>query len=132
MQFGLYLIGYSKIQVIADGTTGLSQTKRPDAESFMQTHYDRGLVLLDDYSRTMSIVRSGIPMQSVIYVGTKPYWEVSLVAPERYATWIIMQKNDDVWKAIYDKPDVQGRLYKYFQKVYTSPQILIFKKIQKA
>ena len=130
-QFGLYLVGYSKIITLADGTEGLSRAKRPDAENFIQQNYDKGLVLLDDYARTLSIIRSGIPMQNIIYIGNKPYWEVSLVAPERYATWIIMQKNDDVWKAIYDKKDVQGRLFKYFKKVYTSPQILIFRRIEK-
>ncbi len=129
VQFALYLISYSKIITLADGTEGLSRAKRPDAEYFMQKNYDNGLVLLDDYARTLSIIRSGIPMQSVIYIGNKPYWEESLVAPERYARWIIMQKEDDVWKAIYDKKNVQGRLFKSFEKVYTSPQILIFRRI---
>ena len=130
IQFGLYFVGYSKIITLADGTEGLSRAKRPDAESFIKKNYDHGLVLLDDYARTLSIIRSGIPMQNIIYIGNKPYWEVSLVAPERYARWIIMQKNDDVWKAIYDKKNVQGRLFKYFKKVYTSPQILIFRRIE--
>ena len=129
MQFGLYFVGYSKIISLADGTEGLSKAKIPDAETWISKNYDTGLVLIDDYARTLSIIRSGIPMQNIIYIGNKPYWEVSLVAPERYASWIIMQKDDDVWKAIYDKPDVQGRLFKYFKKVYTSPQILIFRKI---
>lgn len=127
-QFGLYLVGYSKIITLADGTVGLSASKSPDAEAFMKKHYDGGLVLLDDYARTMSILRSGIPMQSVIYVGNKPYWDESLINPNKYATWIIMQKNDDVWKNIYDNTVVQGRLYAHFQKVYTSPNILIFKR----
>lgn len=129
LQFGLYAIGYSKVISLADGVEGLSMAKRPDAETFIQKNYDYGLILLDDYARTMSIIRSGIPMQSVIYVGNKPYWQESLVAPERYARWIIMQKDDDVWKAINDKPEARGRLYKYFEKVYTSPNILIFRKI---
>lgn len=128
VQFGLYGVGYSKVISLADGTEGLSKAKIPDAEYFVKKHYDNGLVLIDDYARTLSIIRSGIPMQNIIYIGNKPYWEESLAAPERYATWIIMQKNDDVWKNIFDKPAVQGRLYKYFQKVYTSPNILIFKK----
>jgi hypothetical protein len=51
-----------------------------------------------------------------------------LVAPEKYATWIIMQQNDEVWKRINDDPITQGRMYKYFNKVYTSPEILIFKR----
>lgn len=129
LQIGLYFVGYSKIMTLADGVEGLSRARRPDAEYWIKEHYDKGLVLVDDYARTLSIIRSGIPMQNIIYIGNKPYWEESLVAPERYARWIIMQKNDDVWKAIYDKPDVKDRLFKYFQKTYTSPQILIFRRI---
>lgn len=128
LQFGLYLVGYSKIIALADGVEGLSRARRPDAEYWIKEHYDNGLVLVDDYARTLSIIRSGIPMQNIIYIGNKPYWEESLVAPERYARWIIMQRNDDVWKNIYDNKDVQGRLFKHFQKTYTSPQILIFRK----
>lgn len=127
-QLLLYGIGYSRNIVLADGIVGLSHAKSPSAEYWMAKHYDHGLVLLDDYARTMSVIRSGIPMQNVIYIGTKPYWEESFRQPEKYATWIIMQKNDDVWKNIYDKPDVRARMYKYFEKVYTSPEILIFKR----
>ncbi|OGK15523.1 hypothetical protein A2774_04505 [Candidatus Roizmanbacteria bacterium RIFCSPHIGHO2_01_FULL_39_12c] len=128
-QFGLYLVGFSKIITLADGVEGLSRARRPDAELFMDEKYDYGLVLVDDYARTMSIIRTGIPMQNVIYIGTKPYWEESLVAPERYTRWIIMQKDDAVWDAIYDQPGVRSRLFKYFEKVYTSPNILIFRRI---
>ena len=67
-------------------------------------------------------------MQNVIYVGNKPYWEESLVAPEKYARWIIMQKNDAVWNAVYEDPMTNARLYKYFDKVYTSDEILVFER----
>lgn len=128
LQFGLYFQGYSKVISLADGVEGLSQAKQPDSERWMKKNYDGGLVLLDDYARAMSIIRSGIPMQNVIYVGNKPYWEESLYQPEKYARWIIMQRDDDVWKAVYDNPITQGRLYKYFKKVYTSKETLIFKR----
>lgn len=127
-QFVLFGIGYSRIITLADGTSGLSQAKRPDAEAWLASHYDHGLVLLDDYSRITSIIRSNIPMQDVIYIGSKPYWEDSLKAPEKDATWIVMQRNDTVWVDVYENPAMQGRLYKYFKKVYTSPEILIFKR----
>jgi hypothetical protein len=83
---------------------------------------------MDDYARTVSIVRSGIPMHEVIYIGNKPYWEESFYQPEKYATWIVMQKEDQVWKAINDNRIIRNRMYKYFSKVYTSPDILIFKR----
>lgn len=128
VQMGLYIVGYSPVIALADGITGLSSAIRPDAEFWMHKHYDKGLVLLDDYSRTISIIRSGIPMQDIIYVGNKPYWNDSLHEPEKYASWLVMQKNDAVWTALYANKEMRGRVYKYFQKVYTSPTILIFKR----
>lgn len=129
LQFVLFGVGYSKAMTLADGTEGLSRAKLPDAQNWISKHYDGGLVLIDDYARSISIVRSTIPMQNVIYVGNKYYWEDSFYNPEKYAKWIIMQKDDDVWKGIYDKKVIQQRLYKYFNKVYTSPTILIFKRM---
>lgn len=128
LQAGLYLSGYSRVLTLADGKVGLSAYKQVDAQHFLASNYDNGLVLLDDYSRLTSIVRTSIPMQSIIYIGTKPYWEESLVEPEKYAKWIIIQRGDEVWNRIYQDPATQGRLYKYFKKVYTSDDILIFKK----
>ncbi len=127
-QIGLYIVGYSPVLSYLDGTIGLSSSKRTDAEYWMKGHYDTGLVLMDDFARTMSVIRSGVPMQNTIYIGNRPYWEESLAAPEAYATWIVMQENDSVWKTFLDGGVMEGRLYKYFTKVYTSPTILIFKR----
>lgn len=127
-QFALYGVGYSKVISLDDGINGLSTAKRPDAERWLRENYDGGLILLDDFSRLISIVRSGIPMEEVIYIGNKPYWEESLIEPEKYATWIVIQQNDVIWKTIFEPEIMQGRLYKYFTKVYTSPEILIFRK----
>ncbi len=128
LQFGLYLSGYSKIISYEDGVNGLSSAKEVNAQYWMADNYDGGLVLIDDFARSISVTRSTIPMQNIIYIGNKPYWDESLVEPEKYATWIVMQQDDSVWSAIHDNPAIQGRLYKYFNKVYTSPEILIFKK----
>jgi len=125
----LYVFGASSVISLADGVYGLSAAKKVDAEEWMKKNYDGGLVLLDDYSRTLSVIRSNIKMKDLIYIGTKPYWEESLDEPEKYAKWIVMQKEDEVWKKIYDRPEIQARLYKYFNKVYTSNEILIFKRI---
>jgi hypothetical protein len=76
----------------------------------------------------MSVIRTPVPMRNFIYVGNKPYWEESLKEPEKYATWIIMQKNDAVWNALYEDQEKQGRLYKYFVKQYTSDNILVFRR----
>lgn len=128
IQIGLYLIGYSKVMAWSDGVEGLSASKLTDADTFMMKNYDDGLVLMDDFARSINIIHSKIPMQNIIYIGNKPYWPVSMKKPEKYAKWIVLQKNDAVWNNIYQKPGVRGRMYKYFQKVYTSPDILIFKR----
>jgi hypothetical protein len=130
VQLGVFATGRAQVITLEDGIKGLSSgvAKLPNAQFWFAANYDQGLVLVDDYARTMSIIRTKVPMQNVIYVGNKPYWDTSLKEPEKYANWIIMQKNDDVWNNIYDKPDIQGRLFKYFVKVYTSPEILIFKR----
>lgn len=128
LQFGLYATGYSKIISLEDGIRGLSAAKKVDAQYWMASHYDGGLVLIDDYARSISVTRSFIPMQNIIYVGNKPYWEESLVEPDKYADWIVLQKDDSVWRAIIDNKVTQARLYTHFTKVYTSPDILIFRK----
>jgi hypothetical protein len=114
---------------LADGIYGLSSAKKTDAQDWIKENYDDGLVLMDDYARSVSIVKSDLPMRSVIYVGNKPYWEESLAEPERHAKWIVMQKGDDVWRHLYDNPTQLERVYKYFEKAYTSPNVLVFKRI---
>ncbi|MBL8031643.1 MAG: glycosyltransferase family 39 protein [Candidatus Doudnabacteria bacterium] len=130
LQFGLYAVGYSKVMSLEDGKVGLSSfiAKIPDAQNWFGKNYDHGLVLLDDYARAMSVIRTPVPMKNFIYIGNKPYWEESLQTPEKWATWIIMQKNDAVWRALFDDPYKQGQLYKYYVKQYTSEEILIFRR----
>ena len=131
-QIALYGIGYSEVISLADGTRGLSSgiTKMHDAQFWFAENYDDGLVLEDDFARSVSLIRTGVPMEKFIYVGNRPYWEESLVEPQKYATWIIMQENDTLWKNFFERPELEARLYKYFNKAYTSPEILIFKRIK--
>jgi energy-coupling factor transporter transmembrane protein EcfT len=128
LQLGLYFVGYSQVATYEDGTVGLSSAKRPDAEGWMARNYTSGLVLLDDYSRLMSIIRAGIPMQNVIYIGNKPYWDNAMNAPQDFVRWIVIQKGDAVWKRFYETQEAQDFLYSYYRKVYTSEEILIFER----
>lgn len=128
LQGFLFTSGISKVITYEDGTKGLSSAKRPDAETWLAQHYDGGLVLIDDFSRSLSIIRSTIPMTNIIYVGNKPYWEESLREPEKYAQWIVIHGNDDVWRNVLQNPQTEARLYTHFQRVYTSPQIVIFRR----
>lgn len=132
LQSTLFITGKIPVITLADGTQGLSAARVPgDIESYMNSHYNGGLVLFDRYARTISITQSIIPMQNFIYVGNKPYWDISLKHPERYADWILMQKNDAIWTAVYDNPTERADLYKHFKKVYTTDTILIFERNNK-
>ena len=131
IQAALFFIGFSPVLALEDGRRGLSSfiAKIPDAQYFLLNNYDHGLVLLDDYARAISIIRTNIPMENIIYVGNKPYWDESLREPEKYARWIVMQRSDAVWENLNDRPEINARLFKYFNKVYTSEDILIFRRI---
>lgn len=122
-----FTTGKEQILTLDDGKYGLSASKNIDATSWMNHHYSGGLVLLDDYARTLSIIKSGLPINKVIYIGNKPYWDDSLKEPQKYATWVILQRNDAVWQALFSTSAEQKKLYAYYKKVYTSPEILIFK-----
>ncbi|MHB0865632.1 MAG: glycosyltransferase family 39 protein [Minisyncoccota bacterium] len=134
LQSALFFVGFTPVLALADGVSGLSSeiAKTPDAQGWFARHYDHGMLLTDDFARTISTIRTPVPMRDIIYVGTKPYWEESLVAPEKYARWIIIQKGDAVWTSIYENPTTNARLYKYFNKVYTSENILIFRRMDTA
>jgi hypothetical protein len=130
VQTALQTSSFSPVITLEDGLRGLSANKVPgNVQKVINKEYDGGLVLIDDYARTISITRSTIPMQKIIYVGNKPYWEESLKHPQAHARWIIMQKNDAVWNAVYTQKPVRDELFKYFKKIYTSDTILIFKRI---
>jgi hypothetical protein len=131
VQCAFFYIGFTPVLALQDGVAGLSSATAqiPDAQAWIANHYDYGILLTDDFARTISIIRTPIGMKDIIYIGNKPYWEESLVAPEKYARWIVMQKDDAVWTSINDDPVTNARLYKYFNKVYTSENILIFKRI---
>ena len=131
-QSALFYSGALPVISFSDGTSGLSVNKTlTNVEGFINLNYDGGLVLIDDRAKIISITKSTIPMQKIIYVGNKPYWEESLKNPERYARFIIMQKGDTVWSAMYANDTAEENLNKYFKNVYTSNNISIFKRIEK-
>ena len=94
-----------------DGTQGLSSQAiskgkdSPIVEKWLSKNYDNGLVLTDDYRRTIGPVESGIPMNAFIGSGNKPYWAESLDNPTKYAKWVVVQKadTDAVWIGMKNK-----------------------------
>lgn len=91
---------------LKDGTEGLS-ARKPDKnvvyiETDFRESYDYGLVAFDDFGKSASPIDLGIPMDRMIYVGNRPYWDNLLVEPNSVARFIIMQPNDGLWKAFHN------------------------------
>ena len=129
---GTYLIYTRNVIVYEDGTNGLSSQKvsrGPDAiplDKWISKNYDDGLVLMDDYRRPISIVSSNIPMENLIGVGNKPYWQESLDDPTKYAKWVILQKaeTDAVWSGLKNKQLLED----HYANVFRSADFYVYKK----
>ena len=130
VQLGVFGFGVQQVISYEDGVRGLSANPRSDAEHWLRENYDGGNILIDDFARTVSVIRSKLPMDRVIYIGTKPYWEESLVYPERHAEWIVMQEDDTVWEHLYVDEVKRGHVFTYYELAYTSPKVLVFKRME--
>jgi hypothetical protein len=130
----LLIIGYAHMFIakdiitLRDATTGFSAAIPVPAESYLKKNYAGGLVLLDDYAHTISIIRSGLRMQDVIYVGNKPYWEDSLSWPDKHATWVVTGTGDEISKRLESSPDFTKRLTKFFSQKFSTDTITIYSK----
>jgi glycosyltransferase involved in cell wall biosynthesis len=134
LEQGVAVVVTQHVMTYEDGTRGLSSqlvSKGPDSprvEDWMRRNYDGGLVLMDDYRRPVGPVESGVPMQSFIGVGNKPYWQESLNNPGLYARWIILQQSatDAVWSGFNAKS--RSIFADHFVEVYRSGYIDVYKK----
>jgi hypothetical protein len=127
---GVFFIKTNNVITYVDATRGLSSqavSKGPDApaaEAYMRSHYNGGLVLMDDYRNPIGIIESGVPMNEFIGSGNKPYWQESLDNPAKLASWVIVQKasTDYVWTHMKNKQI----LYDHFALVFQSGNIYIY------
>jgi len=121
----------NNVIIYLDGTQGLSSQAiskgkdSPIVEKWLSKNYDNGLVLTDDYRRTIGPVESGIPMNAFIGSGNKPYWAESLDNPTKYAKWVVVQKadTDAVWIGMKNKNILED----HYVNVFTSGNIWVYK-----
>lgn len=127
-----YFLKTNTVITYIDGTKGLSSqkiSKGPDApsvEQYLKTHYDGGLIFMDDYRRPISPVSTRIPVGKFIGVGNKPYWKESMDDPGKYATWVVLQKadTDAIWQNLHRK----DLLSEEFVTVYNKGNLYVYKK----
>ncbi len=130
LQFGLYAVGYTKVTSLEDGVVGLSSfiAKIPETQNWFAKNYDGGLVLFDDVARSLSVIRTPVPMSNFISVGNKPYWEESLEAPEKWASWIVIKERDELWNAFLNEEADKEALLQKYDPVYSSGGVEILKR----
>lgn len=121
------MIREGQIITYIDGVNGISSVTNSGAYEYMKEHYDYGLIAYDDFNRSLSVIKAGVPMQSVIYVGNKPYWPDTLQQPDKHARWIVISQNDTLYKELYAKKGKRRQLESQFENVYDDKVTRIYK-----
>lgn len=134
LMIGLILTSYihmlvtGNIITFQDGTVGLSASRDSDAQMWLRDNYTGGKVWMDDYARSASIIRLGVRMQDIIYIGNKPFWDESQYTPQKYADWIIVKTNDAIDTTFKANKNTKKQVDKYFDVAYSSPDVTIYRK----
>lgn len=115
--------------VIKDGLYGMSASYNDPVEDWLADNYDGGLVLTDLYARRFSVLNSGVPIASLVYVGSKPYWTEALKKPNKIANYIIIGKDDYLYKHFINDEINYSILTKYYYKLYEYNDVIIYKKL---
>lgn len=90
---------------LKDGTSGLSSRRIADTSPIFNSFnssYDYGYVAFDDFARSANPISLNVPLNKMIYVGAHPYWEEMLEHPNEYARWLIVRKDDVLYKKFND------------------------------
>ena len=89
-----YLTVTGGVVVVQDGFYGVDCYRTDNVSTYLATHYDKGLILVDTFSNVIDFSTLGIHYSNVVTQGIKPYWEESLQAPETYVDWVVVQPGD--------------------------------------
>ena len=65
---------------------------------------------------------AGLPLKLYVWEGTRNYWDSALLEPSKIVTWIIIYKNDVIYKSFLNT----GKLNNYI-KVYASDDTIIYR-----
>lgn len=125
---------------IDDATVGSSQKNVTEVSGWLSenTKDKEGFILISVASHDAIIFSSGLKMSRFIHEGTGAYWESAVVAPDRWARWIVMRTNDnndlvfreinkDLWRERYTLidhypfADIYELKPEYLDKLNTKP-----------
>ena len=104
----------------------------PESVYWFKNNYDHGLILISANRHENFMFQTGFAYNNFIYEGSRKYWVTSLNDPEKYASWVIYDKNqrgDAVGQ--YLTKDARGQLRTNFTLMYDRDGFLIYRRIQK-
>lgn len=97
---------------------------------WLDSHYDRGLILLFRVGNERVIFTSTVPLDKLVYEGSEPkFWHSALENPvEKHIDWIIMRSNlngkpDLVWQSLKDTDILAENYY----LAYTDEEVVVYK-----
>lgn len=127
-QLFLAAIGFWPINTLEEGLRGISRVPTTQVEGWMRQNYRGGLVLVDEFSRSLSVIKSGLPIESIVYVGVMPLWEQALLNPAEYVEWIVVREGDALWQNFFENNEGKERLTSRFDKVFEDEKTQVFRK----
>lgn len=105
------------------------EQKKPEKDgivAWIQQNYDDGLIMISAQKHDPQMFRIGLDYKYYIHEGTGRYWKESIIHPQKYAKWIVMDptnQGDQVTKFIGNSPSVA----EYYDEVYTSGGTVIYR-----
>lgn len=119
-----YLI-YStgEIVTIQDGVFGRSSYNVDKPASWLGQNAKDGLILASASSIDSILFKSNIHLSRFITEGASKYWKDSLMDPTMFATWVVFNKGDTVYKSMRDNPNFLN----HFELAYDADPTYIYR-----
>jgi putative flippase GtrA len=105
-----------------------AQRANAAAASWLRSHYNGGLVLMESFGNETVAFSSQIPSSQIIYEGSFRQWGADLAHPAGHGIrWIYMRRTpgsqDEVFQRLHGSPQLAG-----YRLVYTDPDRLIYER----
>lgn len=124
--FSYFIPAYSIIYQIPVGNNIEMVPKKNNMVSWFHGHYDGGLIMISSLFYNSDILEFGYNLKSFVFEGTGNYWTTSLVAPQKYVSWIVFNTNnhqDKVVASLYRSPVLK----KYYTLEYNKNGWKVYK-----
>lgn len=100
-----FIYASGEIVTIQDGVFGRSSYNVDKPASWLEQNAKNGLILASASSIDAILFKSNIHLSRYITEGASAFWKDSLADPTTFATWVVFNKGDTVYKSMYNNPN---------------------------